>query len=133
VVQGPGWRREEHGFLSLPLLVRPNTVLPVGSRSDRPDYDFNDGVILKVFQFEDGRQTRVEIPNPTGDIETTFEVQRAGDAIQIRREGPPKAWKILFVNTPSIETDHPSEQTSEGSLVSLDESTNLVEITILPE
>ncbi|MDR0958785.1 MAG: alpha-xylosidase [Propionibacteriaceae bacterium] len=29
VVEGPGWVTEQHGFLSLPLLVRPGAVLPV--------------------------------------------------------------------------------------------------------
>ena len=27
VQEGPGWRREQHGFLSLPLMVRPNSVI----------------------------------------------------------------------------------------------------------
>jgi alpha-D-xyloside xylohydrolase len=29
--------REAHGYLSLPLMVRPNTVLPVGANEERPD------------------------------------------------------------------------------------------------
>ncbi len=40
VVAGPRWLRETHDFMSLPLLVRPNTVIPIGSRTDRPDYDY---------------------------------------------------------------------------------------------
>ena len=39
VVDGPGWVRQRHDFHSLPLLVRPGSVLAVGSRADRPDYD----------------------------------------------------------------------------------------------
>ncbi|GLY88961.1 hypothetical protein [Actinoallomurus iriomotensis] len=34
-VTRPGWRRERYGFDSLPLLVRPGAVLPLGGR---PDY-----------------------------------------------------------------------------------------------
>jgi len=30
-VQGPRWIREKHNFLSLPLLVRPNTILPMSN------------------------------------------------------------------------------------------------------
>ncbi len=44
--EGPGWHREQHGFLSLPLMVRPGTVLALGALDDRPDYDYADGAHL---------------------------------------------------------------------------------------
>ena len=58
MVEGPRWLRETHDFMSLPLLVRPNSVIPVGSRTDRPDYDYTDGLTLQVYQLEDGRRLR---------------------------------------------------------------------------
>lgn len=61
--------RETYDFMSLPLWVRPNTVLPVSSRNDRPEYDYGDGVLLKVFQLESSKRMRVEIPNLTGNVE----------------------------------------------------------------
>ena len=36
VQEGPGWHREQHDFLSLPLMVRPGTILPLGAVDDRP-------------------------------------------------------------------------------------------------
>ncbi len=44
VVRGGCWRREQHGFTSLPLYVRPGAVIPWGARADRPDYDYLDGL-----------------------------------------------------------------------------------------
>ena len=35
-VAGGAWRRERHGFTSLPIYVRPGAVIPWGARSDRP-------------------------------------------------------------------------------------------------
>ena len=52
--QGPGWHRERHDFLSLPLMVRPGTVLPLGGVDDRPDYDYADGVTFRVYELTDG-------------------------------------------------------------------------------
>lgn len=48
-VTGGAWRRETHDVDSLPLYVRPGTVLPWGGRDDRPDYDYHDGLRLRVF------------------------------------------------------------------------------------
>jgi alpha-D-xyloside xylohydrolase len=53
VVEGPRWVRETHDYMSLPLLVRPNTRLPMGARDDRPDYDHEDGVEWREFETSD--------------------------------------------------------------------------------
>ena len=93
-VEGPGWRRETHDFMSLPLLVRPNAVIPIGSRTDRPDYDFSDGITLHIFSMEDGHTAKLEIPSLDGRIETTFELGRIGSSIHIQRHGPAKLWNV---------------------------------------
>ncbi|MEO5888431.1 MAG: alpha-xylosidase [Anaerolineales bacterium] len=132
-VEGPCWMRETCDFMSLPLLVRPNTVLPVSSRTDRPDYDYSEDVTLKVFQLENGRSIRVEIPTPAGNVETIIDVQREDDIIRIQRQGPPKAWKVLLVNVHSIESNEALEQTSEGMLIVPGHSAETMEIKVLPE
>ncbi|MBF4635011.1 alpha-xylosidase [Agreia pratensis] len=75
VVQGGGWRTERHGFLSLPLYVRESAVLPIGGRTDRPDYDYLDGLELRVYPGLDG-ETSLTITNPDG-AEATFTVTRS--------------------------------------------------------
>ena len=69
VIEGPRWVREAHDFMSLPLLVRPNSVVPIGIHNDKPDYDYCDGVTLQVYQLEDGKQINVEVPALDGTIE----------------------------------------------------------------
>ncbi len=53
-VQGPGWRREVHGFDSLPLYVRPGALLPLGSDDRRPDGDWLDDLTLLSTPDTDG-------------------------------------------------------------------------------
>jgi alpha-D-xyloside xylohydrolase len=104
-VEGPGWKRETHNFMSLPLLVRPNSVIPMGSRSDRPDYDYSDSVTLHIFSFDDGYSTKVEIPSLDGKIETTFEIERQGNTIHIQRHGTEKAWNVSLMDTPLVKLE----------------------------
>jgi len=95
-VEGPGWKRETHDFMSLPLLVRPNSVIPIGSHTDKPDYDFSEGVTLHIFSLDDGYSADVEIPSMDGKIETTFKIERKGNTIHIQRHGPAKTWNVAL-------------------------------------
>ena len=64
-VEGARWRRETHGFDSLPLYARPGAVIPWGARDDRPDYDYREGLRLRVFPGGEGTRT-VAVTTPDG-------------------------------------------------------------------
>ncbi len=49
VVPGGTWITETHGFDTVPLYVREGAVLAVGARADRPDYDYLEGLTLRVY------------------------------------------------------------------------------------
>jgi alpha-D-xyloside xylohydrolase len=68
-VTGGVWRRETHGVDSLPLYVRPGTVLPWGAQTDRPDYDYHEGLTLRVFPGGSG-EASVVVTSPDGVAQT---------------------------------------------------------------
>lgn len=83
-LEGGRWVTESYGFDSLPLLVRPGTVLPVGARDDAPEYDWADGVTLRLFEIPDGFDEVVVVPasQVTGGEATEFRVVREGAEIR---------------------------------------------------
>jgi alpha-D-xyloside xylohydrolase len=90
VVEGPAWVTETHGFDSVPLLVRPGAVLPIGNRTDRPDYDHRDGVTLRIHAPVAG-ETVVRVG------ESTFTVTVDGAAIRVERSGAALPWSVDVV------------------------------------
>lgn len=107
VLVGPRWEQETHDFMSLPLLARPNSVIPIGNRTDRPDYDYSDDVTLWVYQLDNERLVQIEIPRLDGKIETKFTVLREGDMVYVQRQGPSKLWNVSLIgvkNVKSVET-----------------------------
>ena len=74
VIEGGRWQTEIHDFMSLPLMVRPGTVLPLGAVDSKPDYDYLDGLELHVYQLEDGESQVVTIPDLKGNVAATFTV-----------------------------------------------------------
>jgi alpha-D-xyloside xylohydrolase len=85
---GPAWHRETYGFDSLPLFVRPGTVLPWGARQDRPDYDHADGVTLQAYEFADGDRFELAIGA------ALFLVRRERNVIIATAEGTDRPWHL---------------------------------------
>jgi len=91
-VTGPRWVRQRHATDSLPVLVRPGTVLPLGADVTRPDYDWAHGVTLAAYGLADGDEREVVVPSSSGGA-TTFTVRRDGD--RLRASGPAEfPWRL---------------------------------------
>ncbi|WP_421732793.1 alpha-xylosidase [Cellulomonas sp.] len=93
-VTGPRWVRERHDYSSIPLYVRPDSVLPVGARSDRPDYTWADGVTLHLVELADGHRSTTSVPSPDGGEPTRFVVRRDGDAVRVEARGAVGPWSV---------------------------------------
>ena len=130
IVEGPRWMRETYSFVSLPLWVRPHSVIPLGRRSDKPDYDYGDGVTLQVYQLQEGNEARVEIPNLDGSSETTFMVRREPNRIQIQRQGLEKPWKLLLVGTDAVENVENAKLIDDSTLIESPSETDNLSIRL---
>ena len=86
-VTGGKWQKETHDYHSLPLMVRPNSILPLGNNDQRPDYDYADGVTLVVSAFDEGAEASVEIPDLSGKTVMKVTAKRVGEEIHLQVEG----------------------------------------------
>ena len=97
---------EQHGYLSLPLLVRPNTILPVGANEQKPDYEFAQGVTFHIFELQEGTLS-VSVPTMKGEVGMTLEVSRSGQEIHLRAAAPGGAglgqWQVLLRGLPGVQ------------------------------
>jgi alpha-D-xyloside xylohydrolase len=96
-VTGPRWRRERHGFLSVPLLARPGAVIPVGAVDDRPAYDYADDITLRAYELADGALVTTSVPAPAGDHARTFVTSRQGRVIRVQAHEAAANWQVLLV------------------------------------
>jgi alpha-D-xyloside xylohydrolase len=132
VIEGPRWIREVYDFMSLPLLVRPNSVIPMGSRTDRPDYDYSDDITLQVYELEDGKSTSVEVPTLDGRIGTRFEIKREQNTLYIQRQGVAKPWNVFLVGVGSVEKveNAKTEIVNTSTLIRVDNTINELSIQL---
>ena len=98
IIVGGKWLKESYDYFSLPLMVRPNTVLAVGACNNKPDYDYADGVTLKLFQIEDGANIVSEIPDLNGELSLSAVTERSGNRITVTVNGNTNNWNVLLMN-----------------------------------
>ena len=114
VQEGPGWRREQHGFLSLPLMVRPNTILPLGAVDDRPDYDYADGVTFRVYELADNREMTCAVSAPQRAEAVKLSVQRAGHRVTARASGDISVrWQLQFAGAQTVTAQNGARTTPD--------------------
>jgi alpha-D-xyloside xylohydrolase len=112
-IEGGRWIRDIYDYMSLPLLARPNSVIPFGAVEDHPDYEYADDVTFHVFQLEDGAEASVIVPTPAGETAQHLSLVRKGRTITIETDGASKRWSICLrgindlasVEAARIETD----------------------------
>jgi alpha-D-xyloside xylohydrolase len=104
VVEGGRWVCETHDYMSLPLMARQNTVIPVGANEQRPDYDYADGVTFHVFELQDGATASTRVPTLQGDTAMTLEVSRQGQQVHVRAQGMATAWPVLLRGIESVQS-----------------------------
>lgn len=130
VKQGPTWVREIHNALSIPLLVRPNSLIAVGREDSRPDYDYGDGVIVQLYALDDGATSTTSIPTLAGETAATFTVQRMGNVITVTCVGQANDWRLLLIGVDAAMTASGTvEQTANGVLI-MPSDTATLQITL---
>ncbi|PPG38263.1 alpha-xylosidase [Pseudoclavibacter sp. RFBA6] len=91
-VQGGTWRRERHGFDSLPLYVREGAVIARHERFDRPDHDYLDGVVISAYPGAGAGSAATTVTTPDG-ASAEFVVSWGDDSVSAT--GPTtSAWSL---------------------------------------
>jgi len=93
---GGTWRNERHGYLSIPLMARPGSVVAVGRVEERPDYDYADGVTYHVFAMEEGQGASTTVYDCGGTRECEARVRRAAGSFTVEAEGARKPWSVCL-------------------------------------
>ncbi|MDE6387888.1 MAG: alpha-xylosidase [Lachnospiraceae bacterium] len=87
---GGVWIEKEYDYLHLPLMVRANSIVAVGSCDDKPDYDYADGVELRVYALTDGVKTETTVYGMAQNAELNVSVIKDGAKITLQADNTGK-------------------------------------------
>lgn len=95
-LDGGRWINETHNYMSIPLLVRPSSIIAIGNENTKPDYDFANDVTLHVFELEECENVTTTIYNKAGKPELKVDIIIDKKIINIEIDGGNKPFSILF-------------------------------------
>ncbi|KOY13374.1 alpha-xylosidase [Paenibacillus xylanivorans] len=101
-VQGGRWISENHDFKTLPMMIKPNSLIAVGAVDSKPDYDFANDVSLHLFELADGNSAQAVVVNQSAEQELVVNVSRNGSVLEVRAEGAGKPWNLVLRGMESV-------------------------------
>ena len=112
---GGRWYREHHGYLSIPLYVKENSILALGARDDDAVYDYADEATLRVYALQEGKTARTVVYSEENEAVLRAQVTRRGGHYDIRVEAE-KPCRVTLMNT-GIPTDASAPYEMDGAHV----------------
>lgn len=132
VTDGGMWRNERHGYLSIPLFVRPNRIIALGSESDRPDYDYAQNVTLLISPLDQNSKAFTTVCNENGEEELAVCVERDCNIIKITTSGVGKPWTAKLLGIDSVHATQGGTIKCSGNsiIVTPEHFTGMINITL---
>ena len=84
---GGTWNKTQHDFFSLPLFVRPGTILPIGACEEQPAYDYAEGVVFQVYEMAVGATATCLIPSLDGTTSRSLAATRTEGSLSLELAG----------------------------------------------
>lgn len=82
--EGAGWITEKHGYLSIPLMVKENSIVVMGAHDDRPDYDYGDHAEIRIYALKDGHSASSIVYGMDNQEKISITASRSGSDIHIQ-------------------------------------------------
>ena len=101
--EGGRWHKEQFDYFSLPLMLRPGSILAVGAHTERPDYAFYEGVKLLVYLPEDHGKAETEVTDLDGHVVTRVFAEREGSQVKVRVDSEYRDYQIQVIGGEVLE------------------------------
>lgn len=103
MVEGGTYYKGTYDYFSLPLYVRPNSILPISTNVEDVVYDYTENLTLHVTSLEDGKKAKCIVNKVDTSVGLEVTVERAGDQYIIENVLCEKPYELLFRGLTHVE------------------------------
>jgi alpha-D-xyloside xylohydrolase len=102
--EGGRWINETHDYLSVPMMVKGNSLIAIGYENSKPDYDYRNNVSILAYELKDNIKTETTVIDIRGNKTLQIEVLKEGNKITIESIGIDGEWTLVLKNVSNIAT-----------------------------
>lgn len=101
VKEGGCWVNEKHDYLSIPLMVKENSIVVLGACDEKPDYDYGTDAEIRIYALKDGIQVKSVVYGMDQNEEISITAEKNGNDIHVTIVSD-KNYTIRLVNVSAI-------------------------------
>lgn len=116
VKEGGRWIQEKHGYLSVPLLVKENSIVAIGAHDDKPDYDYGEDAELRIYEPVAGTTVTETVYGMDGSQEIKISVTTEEGKISVSVDTG-KAVSVRLVNRKAAAVENAEMQVTDKDTV----------------
>ena len=103
--QGPCWQKENHSSLSLPLWVRPSSIVLRTSRLDKPDHNWTETLVVEIYELDEAQKVERAVHGMDGSLVGMLQGERVKDTISLNLPTGIKEAKVMVYQN-GLHTSH---------------------------
>lgn len=96
-VAGGKWYTEKYDYMSLPMMVKENSIIVLGDTDDKPDYDYGNNATVCIYAMQEGCSASTVVYGMDKSVQIKVDVTRKDNVIRAKVTGN-KECSIKFVN-----------------------------------
>ncbi|HCW53444.1 MAG TPA: alpha-xylosidase [Clostridium sp.] len=101
--EGGRYIKEYHDYLSIPMMVKENSLIAIGGDCTRPDYDYRENVSVLAYELADKVEANTKVLNMKRKEVLVVSALKDGNTIKIKAVGEDKPWKFVLKNVTNVE------------------------------
>ncbi|WP_133014865.1 alpha-xylosidase [Clostridium cuniculi] len=113
--EGGRWIKEKHDYLSIPMMIKENSIIAIGSEDTKPDYDYRKDVSLLAYELKEGVKTSTKVLDIHNNEELYVEVLKNNKEIKVESAGTEEAWTLVLKDISNVETIEGAEFNVDGN------------------
>ena len=112
---GGRWIKEMHDYLSIPMMVKENSLIAIGHENTVPDYDFRKDVKVLAYELKDDVKVNTKVLDMSRNEVLEVQVLKSGNTINIEATGTDKPWTMILKNVVNVTVVNGAEFKIEGN------------------
>lgn len=128
VYEGGRYINEKHGYLSIPLMVRPNSVVALGATDLTPEYDYLSGTEFRLYEPADNETASATVYSAGAEKSVTITAIKSDSKLELKlSEAIPCT--IRLINTKTADCKG-GEAVLDGNDTVITPSSAVIEVTL---